>query len=89
MAASFPSVHAAEEAITRLGVEYGAVTLGTALVAGDAWKTYRARGGQRTRVVADFLVGAHALTAADRLLTRDRGFHRSYFRRLRVLDPAS
>jgi predicted nucleic acid-binding protein len=87
--AAFPSARAAGEAITRLGVEFSALRLETALAAGAAWKLYRGRGGQRTRVIADFLVGAHALAAADRLLTRDRGFYRSYFRRLRVLDPAS
>ena len=85
----FPSPRAAEAALERLGVGFEPVRTDSALAAGAAWSTYRGRGGRRERVVADFLVGAHALHQAERLLTRDRGFYRSYFARLKVLDPAS
>jgi len=59
----------------------------SAAIAGAAWRHYRALGGPRSRLVADFLVGAHANTHADRLLTRDRGFFRRYFGDLVVIDP--
>ena len=54
--------------------------------AGEAFLTYRRRGGPRTRILSDFLIGAHALAADADLLTRDRGFYRDYFPKLRLAD---
>jgi predicted nucleic acid-binding protein len=83
----FPNSHEARQAMERLGVEFSASTVEAALDAGAAWKAYRKRGGKRNRVAADFLIGAHALYHSDRLLTRDRGFYRTCFKRLAILDP--
>jgi predicted nucleic acid-binding protein len=54
-------------------------------LAGALWREYRKRGGARTRLIADFLIGAHAEIRGGRLLTRDRGFFRRYFTRLQIL----
>lgn len=87
VAGSFASAAAAQNALKLLSLEFSSLTVAAALEAGIAWKLYRARGGPKTRVAADFLIGAHALLQADRLLTRDRGFYRSCFKRLAILDP--
>ena len=55
--------------------------------AGAMWRAYRDRGGRRTRVLADFLVAAHADAVADRLLSRDRGFPTLAPPSLEILDP--
>lgn len=87
-AAMFPSQKEAALALNELGVTFSAIDAVAAGLAGAAWRLYRDRRGGRTRLVTDFLVGAHAQKQADRLLTRDRGFYRSYFTRLSVLDPS-
>lgn len=55
--------------------------------ASRAWRKYRQQGGKRTRILADFLVGAHARNQASRLLSRDRGFYHQLFPSLDLRDP--
>jgi predicted nucleic acid-binding protein len=85
----FPTAEQGRIALEGLGVLFQPMGMDAALVAGDAWRDYRARGGARGRVIADFLIGAHAMTQADRLFTRDRGFHRECFAGLEVVDPTA
>jgi hypothetical protein len=88
VAGSFVSAAAAREAFELLNLEFSPLTVEAAVDAGIAWRAYGQSGGARARVTADFLVGAHASRQAERLLSRDRGFYRSYFRRLSVVDPS-
>ncbi|MBB4661239.1 PIN domain-containing protein [Conexibacter arvalis] len=87
-AAFFPDARRAATALDRLGVRFSALDEEASLAAARAWRAYRRRGGRRARVIGDFLVGGHASIHADQLLTRDRGFSRTHFRGLRLLDPS-
>lgn len=84
---AFPNQQACKAAMETLTIEFSPITQETALIASQVWRDYRQNGGKRERVVADFLIGAHALLQGNRLVTRDRGFYRKYFKSLTVLDP--
>ncbi len=86
--AHFVSDEACRAALGLLGVRFDPLSEDAATAAGQLWREHRKRADARTRVVADFLVGAHAFLGADALLSRDRGFFRRYFRRLKLIDPS-
>ena len=73
--------------LDRLGLELVPDDREVAAAAARAYRAYRRAGGTRRRILPDFLIGGHALVHADRLLTRDRGFYRSHFAKLAILEP--
>ena len=77
-----------QEALTRLTIEFEPMTHEAASAAGALWRAWRESGGKRDRIVADFMIGAHAREQADRLVTRDRGFYRKWFEGLEIFDPS-
>ncbi len=86
---AFASDDAFARAMQALGVEFSAMQEPAATLAGANWKRYRSAGGKRERVIADFLIGAHAHRQCDQLLTRDRGYYKKYFVGLRIAAPAA
>ncbi len=65
------------------------LTREASFLASRLWRTYRQEGGKRSRILTDFLVGAHAQIQASQLLSRDRGFYKEIFRTLPLVDPAN
>lgn len=86
--AHFQSDAEFSDAMKLLGIRFEEIFEDAAAKAGQLWRELRReRGASRVRVVADLLIGAHALTQSDALLTRDRGFYRSRFKGLRIIEP--
>jgi predicted nucleic acid-binding protein len=81
------------DALEELGVDFLPLELRSAVRAGEMQRRYieRRRAAleppEAPRVVADFLVGAHALLQCQGLITRDAGFFRDYFKGLKVIVP--
>ena len=81
------AVEKAVEALTSMSIQFSAMTFDATLEAAKCWYAYLQKGGNRKRIAADFLIGGHTLIQADRLLTRDKGFYRTYFKKLRIQSP--
>jgi predicted nucleic acid-binding protein len=77
----------AMDTLAGMGLRYLATTEVAAVRAGHMQRRFRDRGGRRDRVVADFLIGAHALMQCTALITRDQGFFRDYFKGLKLIVP--
>jgi predicted nucleic acid-binding protein len=55
--------------------------------AGRAFIAYRQRGGAKTGVLADFFIGAQAITEDWSLLTRDAARYKTYFPKIKLISP--
>lgn len=76
------------DSLAEMGVNFSPISEQAALRAGIMQRRYRERGGLRNeRMIADFLVGSHALLHCNALITRDNGFFRDYFKGLKIINP--
>jgi len=87
LASLFPSREALLVRMVRLDIGFSPIEREAAALEGASGRKYCTRDGKRTRVIADFLIGAHAKVQCDRLLASDRGFYRD-FKKVPVLEPS-
>ena len=87
LAFKFENAEALDHALPESVWRREPVPFAAAFVAGSAHRLYRQRGGQRERTLPDLLIGAHAMVAGHRLLTRDPARYRSYFPELDIVAP--
>jgi predicted nucleic acid-binding protein len=74
-------------ALHKLGITLERMPTAALFAAGQAFRRYRAAGGPRPNVLADFFVGAHAQTTRMTILTRDVRRYRTYFADVELIAP--
>lgn len=73
--------------LDRLGIVHERTPTAALYLAGKVFEKYRAAGGTRSSLLADFFLGAHAQIAELRILTRDARRYRTHFPRVPLISP--
>ena len=74
-------------AFAALDIEIDDVPIEAMFSAGHAFRAYRRGGAVREKILADFLIAAHAVERRAALITRDTRLYRSYFPDLTLITP--
>ncbi|MCK5671762.1 MAG: PIN domain-containing protein [Spirochaetales bacterium] len=73
-----------DESLEKIGINIISSNTDTLYQAGQLWLQYRKVQNGRDRIIPDFIIGSFAMNQGDRLITRDRGFYRDYFKGLSI-----
>ena len=83
----FNTIEALEAMLDDADVAMEAIPRPALFLAAKVFQRYRAGGGQRTGVLPDFFIGAHAAVTGFSLLTRDARRFRAYFPTIELITP--
>ncbi len=84
---TFSTMEALDQTLDGLGLAIMEIPRPALFLAGKAFVRYRRQGGQKSNVLGDFFIGAHAAVAAYPLLTRDARRYATYFPSVALITP--
>ena len=87
VSARYSAIEDFDAMLSDLNIEVMPIPRAALFLAGKAFLRYRAGGGVRTGVLADFFIGAHAVVARLPLLTRDARRYTTYFPTIELITP--
>ena len=86
-AIGYDSIEEVERLFAGLAFEYEDFPREALFLAGKAFLRYRQRRGNKTNVLPDFFIGAHAAVERYQLLTRDKSRFSGYFPSVELILP--
>ena len=89
VSARYATIEAFDLMLDELGIEVAPIPRAALFLAGKAYLQYRAGGGLRMGVLADFFIGAHAVVEQLQLLTRDARRYQGYFPTVKLITPGN
>jgi predicted nucleic acid-binding protein len=84
---TFSSVEALDEAVTDMDLRMLEIPKAALFLAGKAFIQYRRNSGNKSNVLGDFFIGAHAAVTGLPVLTRDPRRYKSYFPSVKIVAP--
>jgi predicted nucleic acid-binding protein len=87
LSAGFESQDQLDREIDAIGLAIVRLSKRSLFLAGQAFRIYRAAGGMRANVLADFFIGAQASAEGWPILTRDARRYRTYFPEVALVGP--
>lgn len=84
---AFSTVEALDQTLDDMALMFLDIPRPALFLAGKAFIRYRRQGGQKSKVLPDFFIGAHAAVSGHTLLTRDARRYATYFPGVKLITP--